>query len=50
MNPIALLPRPLRAAAEIVLTLVVAAGIAYLAQAFVVISATPIAGSGPPSA
>jgi len=36
MNPIALLPPPLRAAAEIVLTLVVAAGIAYLAQAYVV--------------
>jgi signal peptidase I len=36
MNPIALLPRPLRAIAEIVLTLAVAAGIAYLAQAYVV--------------
>ena len=36
MNPIALLPPPLRAAAEILLTLVMAALIAYLAQAFVV--------------
>jgi signal peptidase I len=36
MNPIALLPPPLRAVAEIVLTLVIAAGIAYLAQAYVV--------------
>ena len=35
MNPIALLPPPLRAAAEILLTLVMAALIAYLAQAFV---------------
>ncbi len=36
MNPIALLPSPLRTAAEIVLTLAVAILIAYLAQAFVV--------------
>jgi signal peptidase I len=36
MNPIAMLPAPLRAAAEILLTLVIAAGIAYLAQAYVV--------------
>jgi signal peptidase I len=36
MNPIALLPSPLRTAAEIVLTLAVAIVIAYLAQAFVV--------------
>ena len=36
MNPIALLPPPLRAAAEIVLTLVMAIVIAYLAQAYVV--------------
>ncbi|HET7380108.1 MAG TPA: signal peptidase I [Gaiellales bacterium] len=36
MNPIAILPAPVRAAVEIVLTLAVAAGIAYLAQAYVV--------------
>ncbi|HEY0386904.1 MAG TPA: signal peptidase I [Gaiellales bacterium] len=36
MNPIAMLPAPLRAAVEIVLTLAIAAGIAYLAQAYVV--------------
>jgi signal peptidase I len=36
MNPIALLPPRLRAAAEIVLTLLMAILIAYLAQAFVV--------------
>jgi signal peptidase I len=36
MNPIAMLPRPLRAVAEIVLTLAIAAGIAYFAQAYVV--------------
>ena len=36
MNPIAMLPPPLRSAAEIALTLVMAIVIAYLAQAFVV--------------
>ena len=36
MNPIALLPHPLRAVAEIVLTLVVAAAIAFIAQAYIV--------------
>jgi signal peptidase I len=36
MNPIALLPPPLRAIAEIVLTLVVAAAIAFFAQAYIV--------------
>jgi signal peptidase I len=36
MNPITLLPPPLRSAAEILLTLVMAVVIAYLAQAFVV--------------
>jgi len=36
MNPIALLPPPLRAVAEIVLTLVVAAVIAFIAQAYIV--------------
>jgi signal peptidase I len=36
MNPIAMLPPPLRSAAEIVLTLVMAILIAYLAQAYVV--------------
>jgi signal peptidase I len=36
VNPIAMLPAPLRAVIEIVLTLAVAAGIAYLAQAYVV--------------
>src|SRR5438128_5408305 len=35
MNPIAMLPPPLRSAAEIVLTLVMAILIAYLAQAYV---------------
>jgi signal peptidase I len=36
MNPIAMLPPPLRAIAEIAFTLVIAAGIAFLAQAFIV--------------
>src|SRR5262245_35301157 len=36
MNPIALLPAPLRTAAEILLTLVMAVVIAYVAQAFLV--------------
>ena len=36
MNPIALLPPPLRTAAEILLTLVMAVVIAYVAQAFLV--------------
>jgi signal peptidase I len=36
MNPIAMLPSPIRAIAEIILTLAIAAGIAYLAQAYVV--------------
>jgi signal peptidase I len=36
MNPVAMLPAPIRAIAEILLTLVIAAGIAYLAQAYVV--------------
>jgi len=36
MNPIAMLPAPVRAVAEILLTLAIAAGIAYLAQAYVV--------------
>ena len=36
MNPIALLPPPLRAVAEIVLTLLVAAAIAFIAQAYIV--------------
>ena len=36
MNPIALLPPPLRAVAEIILTLVVAAAIAFFAQAYIV--------------